>query len=47
MRNRKEDFRVIENREDIVATLEHIITELNELQDRIITRNRGNIVWKS
>ena len=39
----KHDFRCIENMTDALATYEHISDLLNELQERIIERNRINI----
>ncbi len=39
----KHDFRCIDNMEDCVETYEYILDKLNELQDRIIERNKINI----
>lgn len=39
----KNDFRVIENMEDVYETLDYIIDELKDCQERIIERNRINI----
>lgn len=36
----KHDFRYIENMEDAIETYEYIIEQLEELQDRIIERNK-------
>mgnify|MGYP004515997945 CR=1 FL=1 len=40
----KHDFRVIDNIEDIIETLTDIIDELEQLQDRIVERNRLPII---
>lgn len=40
----KHDFRVIENMEDAYETLDYIIDKLKECQERIIERNRINII---
>ena len=40
----KQDFRVIDNIEDIIETLTDIINELEQLQDRIVERNRLTII---
>lgn len=40
----KHDFRVIDNIEDSIETLTDIIDELEELQERIIERNRLSII---
>lgn len=39
----KHDFRCIDNMEDCLETYEYILDKLNELQDRIIERNKINI----
>lgn len=39
----KHDFRCIDNMEDCLETYEYILDKLNELQDRIIERNRVDI----
>lgn len=39
----KHDFRCIDNMEDCVETCEYILDKLNELQDRVIERNKINI----
>mgnify|MGYP004558398101 CR=1 FL=1 len=39
----KHDFRVIENMEDVYETLDYIIYNLKDCQERIIERNRINI----
>lgn len=39
----KHDFRCIDNMEDVVETYDYIIEQLEELQDRIIERNKINI----
>lgn len=39
----KHDFRCIDNMEDIVETYEYIIEQLEELQYRIIARNKIDI----
>ena len=39
----KHDFRVIDNIEDIIETLDYIIDKLNDCQERIIERNKINI----
>ena len=39
----KLDFRVIENMEDVYETLDYIIDELKNCQERIIERNRINL----
>lgn len=40
----KNDFRVIDNIEDSIETLTDIIDELEELQERIVERNRLPII---
>lgn len=40
----KHDFRVIDNIEDSIETLTDIIDELEELQERIVERNRLPII---
>ena len=40
----KYDFRVIDNIEDSIETLTDIIDELEQLQDRIVERNRLPII---
>lgn len=40
----KHDFRVIDNIEDSIETLTDIIDELEQLQDRIVERNRLPII---
>lgn len=39
----KNDFRVIENMEDVYETLDYIIDKLKDCQERVIERNRINI----
>lgn len=39
----KLDFRVIENMEDVYETLDYIIDELKDCQERVIERNRINL----
>lgn len=39
----KHDFRVIENMEDVIETYDYIIEQLEELQDRIVERNKIDI----
>lgn len=39
----KIDFRCIENMEDFVETMEHVINIINDCQERIIERNRRSI----
>lgn len=39
----KIDFRCIENMEDYVETMEHVINIINDCQERIIERNRRSI----
>lgn len=39
----KHDFRVIENMEDVIETLDYVIDKLKECQERIIERNSINI----
>lgn len=39
----KHDFRCIDNMEDCLETYEYILDRLNDLQERIIERNRINI----
>lgn len=39
----KHDFRCIDNMEDAIETYEYIIEQLEELQERIIERNKINI----
>ena len=39
----KHDFRVIENMEDVYETLDYIIDELKDCQERIIERNKINL----
>ena len=36
----KHDFRCIENMEDVIEEYEYIINRLNDLQDRVIERNK-------
>ena len=40
----KHDFRVIDNIEDSIETLTDIIDELEQLQNRIVERNRLSII---
>lgn len=39
----KNDFRVIENMEDVYETLDYIIDKLKDCQERVIERNIINI----
>ena len=39
----KHDFRCIENMEDVIETYGYIIEQLEELQDRIVKRNKIDI----
>lgn len=39
----KHDFRCIENMEDVIETYDYIIEQLEELQDRIVERNKIDI----
>lgn len=39
----KNDFRAIDNIEDVIETLDYIIDKLEDCQERIIERNRINI----
>lgn len=39
----KHDFRVIDNIEDVIETLDYIIEKLRDCQERIIERNKINI----
>ena len=39
----KHDFRIIDNIEDVIETLDYIIDKLNDCQERIIERNKINI----
>lgn len=38
-----QDIRVIKNIEDTIETLQNIISELNDLQERIQNRNNGKL----
>ena len=39
----KHDFRVIDNMEDCIETYQYVIEKLEDLQDRIIERNKERI----
>lgn len=39
-----QDFRVIDNIEDTIETLEEIITKLDDLQERIQNRNKRSLL---
>ena len=39
-----QDFRVIDNIEDTIETLEEVISKLDDLQERIQTRNKRNLI---
>jgi len=39
----KHDFRVIDNMEDCIETYRYVIEKLEDLQDRIIERNKERI----
>ena len=44
----KHDFRVIENMEDVIETLQYCVDKINDLQERIIERNNCDLsnIWK-